>query len=112
VIKTTGAEIKAFWNDQTYWGECAVEEEVVTVNGKEIAEGEFDTRDLLDNDRVTIDGGFVWDQRDEFEFDCDLSTFFRRWRKQQTTAFLAVEVPKEKADAVRAAIVAAGGKVK
>ena len=42
----------------------------------------------------------------------DLVAEFRRWRKQQTTEYLSVEVPKDKADAVRSAITAAGGRVK
>lgn len=37
---------------------------------------------------------------------------FAAWRKQQTTACLAVECPKEKEQAVRDAIRKAGGKVR
>jgi hypothetical protein len=38
-------------------------------------------------------------------------TLFRKWRKAQTTVFMPVEAPKAKADAVRAAIKKAGGRV-
>jgi hypothetical protein len=37
---------------------------------------------------------------------------FKKWRKAHSTAFIAVECPKDKLDAVIAAIVAAGGKTK
>jgi hypothetical protein len=112
VIKTAGAEWRAFWNDQTYWGECAVEEEVITVNGEEIAEGEFDIDKVGDADLITVDGGYVFDQRLGVDKDWALQMFFSKWRKAQTTVYLAVEVHKDKADAVRKAIEAAGGKVK
>ena len=36
---------------------------------------------------------------------------FKRWRKKQSTVYLSVSVPKDKVDAVRAAIKAAGGTV-
>lgn len=112
MIKTTGAEWKAFNNDNVYWGEFYMEDEAVTVNGDPVDEYTFDADSLADADKVQIDGGWVADQADGSDKEYSLDTFFRRWRKQQSTEFLSVEVPKDKADAVRAAIVAAGGKVK
>lgn len=112
MIKTTGAEWKAFMSDEVYWGECAVDDEVTTVNGSPVDEYEFDLMSVADADKLTVDGGWVFDQAKGSAKEWALATFFRTWRKQQTTEFLSVEVPKEKADAVRAAIVAAGGKVK
>lgn len=112
MIKTTGAEWKAFNADNVYWAEFCVEEEVVAVNGFEVDPYSFEADTLADADKVTVDGGLVSDQADGSDKEYSLDTFFRRWRKQQTTEFLSVEVPKEKAQAVKAAIVAAGGKVK
>jgi len=52
---------------------------------------------------------------DEFWPDGDegpsLETYFRRWRKKQTTTFLTVECDHTKLEAVKAAIKAAGGKI-
>lgn len=112
MIKTTGAEWKAFHNDNAYWGEFCVEDEAITVNGDSVDEYSFDVGTLKDADKVTVDGGWVSDQARDSNKEYALEKFFRAWRKQQTTEFLSVEVSKEKADAVRAAIVAAGGKVK
>lgn len=112
MIKTTGAEWKAFHADNAYWGEFYVEDEVVAVNGGQVDRCEFDVGSLSDSDRVTVDGGWVADQAAGSDKEYSLDTFFRRWRKQQTTDYLSVEVPKDKAEVVRAAIVAAGGKVK
>lgn len=112
MIKTTGAEWKAFHADKAYWGEFCVEDEVVTVNGAQVDEYSFDPDTLADADKVTVDGGWVADQATGSDKEYSLDTFFRRWRKQQTTEYLSVEVSKDKAEAVRAAIKAAGGKVK
>jgi hypothetical protein len=112
MIKTTGAEWKAFHADNAYWAEFCVEDEVVTVNGATVDEYSFDTDSLAPGDKVTVDGGWVADQATGSDKQYSLETFFRRWRKQQTTAYLSVEVSKEKVDAVRAAIIASGGKVK
>ena len=38
-------------------------------------------------------------------------TLFKKWKKAQTTVFIAVEAPVDKADAVKAAIKKAGGRV-
>lgn len=112
MIKTTGAEWKAFNADNAYWGEFYVEDEAITVNGDPVDEYSFDVTTLADTDKVEIDGGWVADQANGSDKEYSLDTFFRRWRKQQTTEFLSVEVSKDRADAVRAAIIAAGGKVK
>lgn len=111
MIKTNGAEWKAFIADNTYWAEFCVEDDVISVNGAHVDEYSFDLNTLADADKVTVDGGWVTDQAANSNKEYSLDTFFRRWRKQQTTEFLSVEVPKEKAQAVKAAIVAAGGKV-
>lgn len=112
MIKTTGAEWKAFNLADAYWGEFYLDDEAITVNGKEIDPYDYEPSKLNDADEVKIDGGYVVDQAKGSDREYSLDTFFKRWRKQQTTEYLSVEVPKDKADAVRAAIVAAGGKVK
>jgi len=112
MIKTTGAEWKAFNSDDKYWADFYLDDEVITVNDSDVDPYDYDPSKLADTDKVAIDGGWVTDQTPGSSKEYSLATFFKTWRKQQTTEFLSVEVPKEKADAVRAAIVAAGGKVK
>lgn len=112
MIKTTGAEWKAFNADDAYWGKFYMEDEAVTVNGESVDENSFYAATLADADKVEVDGGWVVDQTPGSDKEYSLATFFKKWRKQKTTEFMAVEVPKEKSAAVRAAIVAAGGKVK
>jgi hypothetical protein len=43
------------------------------------------------------------------EVDCTFEAYLKKWRKQQNTVYLSVSVPKDKAEAVKAAIKAAGG---
>lgn len=112
MIKTTGAEWKAFNADSTYWAEFYHEDEEITVNGDRVDPYSFDAETLTGPEKVIVDGGWVADQAKDSDKEYSLETFFKRWRKQQTTEYLSVEVPKEKAQAVKAAIVAAGGKVK
>ena len=110
MIKTTGAEFKRFYTDDQFWPDGQyVEEEAVTANGELLDCFEDYTETIQDSDIVTVEDGVIFDK------ECnDIGTFeglFRKWRKLQNTVFLAVEAPKDKADAIRAAIKAAGGKV-
>ena len=108
--KTTGAEFKAFYSDKAFWPDGTWhEDEEVTIDDELPPDG-FDLSNVADNARMVLSNGYVTNEQDE-----DLGSFdgyFRKWRKKQTTAYLAVEVPHEKAEAVKAAIIAAGGKVK
>src|SRR5690242_13313142 len=111
--KTTGAEFKSFYNDDAIWprdGNTWHEDEYVTVDGSDWDYGREYT-EMPDAAKVTIGGGIVFSP----QFDGNEPSFeayFKSWRKAQTTEFMSVECSKDKADAVRAAIVAAGGKVK
>jgi hypothetical protein len=109
-VKATGAEIKAFMGDDNFWsqkGESWAEEVEFEVNGS--VSYDLSLHTLNDNDQIKlVDGYVVMEQEEE---PVSLATFFRRWRKTQTTAYLSVEVPKDKADIIKAAIKAAGGKV-
>lgn len=110
-IKTTGAEWKHFYKDPTFWPEGVWhEDEVITVNGEQVDEYDFSHEDVGDEDRMTIDGGYVAGLMGKAE-PPSLEAYFKRWRKLQRTAFGAVDCPKDKVEAVKASIIAAGGKV-
>lgn len=110
--KTTGAEIQAFYDDKDFWpdenakGSVWHEELALKVNGTESDDHEIPS--LNANDQVTIIAGWV-SAEGPYEADCLFETYFKRWRKIQNTAHLAVSVPKDKLEAVKAAIKAAGG---
>lgn len=108
--KTTGEEFKRFYNTKELWeDERYHEDETVTVNGNEVDEFDFDYSNIPDDAVVTIDGGIVMGggfDGDEPSFE----TYFKRWRKKQSTATFIVTCHVSKADEIKAAIKAAGGK--
>lgn len=117
--KTNGAELKAFYNDDAYWlkspeskgDDIWHEDLVLVVNGVEQVDDFSITEDLKDEDQVTIVDGVVLSNLADFK-DRSFESFFKAWRKQQSTVFLSVTVPKEQLEAVRAAILAAGGSIR
>jgi hypothetical protein len=107
-IKTTGAEWNAFMGDDEYWsGGCWYDDAEIEVDGQDWQETDKD--EVPATAKVVVDGGCVY--LDEHgERSTSFASFFRKWRKAQTTAFLSVSCPKEREAEVRAAIEAAGGK--
>lgn len=112
MIKTNGAEFKRFYTDDAFWpdsdGSTWHEDELVTVDGKCY---EQDYSNVPDSAVVTIADGIVFSHKWDSESAPSFETYFKRWRKLQTTETFTVEAPKDKLDAIKAAIKAAGGKV-
>ena len=111
MVKTTGAEWNKFYSDPEYWGSGQWHDDcVIRINGIETEDDYADT--LPDTAKVEIDDGYVY-LSDGFDNPGPaLETYFRRWKKNQTAIFLSVECPREKYEAVVAAIKAAGGRCK
>jgi len=104
-VKTTGAEFKRFYADSEFWPEGAWhEEEEILADGEET--------DILDdipgNAVVSITGGIVFGIEGK---EPSLESWFRAWRKKQTTTSFVVECEIVDKDEVIAAIIAAGGNV-
>lgn len=79
------------------------------LNGQPVDEFQFNLGDVKDVDKLAISGGWVSD--DDGNDYGSFENYFRQWRKKQTVVILLVEAPKEKAEAVKSAVRAAGGKV-
>ena len=110
MVKVTGAEWNRFYADAQAWPEGAWhEDEELTVDGEEPPE-DFDLAAVPDASMIAVSGGVVY--LDGVEELPSLEAHFKRWRKRQTTTVLVVEVPNKAVDSVRAAISAAGGKVR
>lgn len=113
-VKTTGAEFKRFYTDPAFWPPEAAshkdnvwhEDELISVDGEQREEG-FDFDTIPDSAQVTVEGGVVFGLKDEPSFE----TYFKRWRKLQSTSVLVVECDVTKLDAVKSAVRAAGGRV-
>ncbi|MFZ3139132.1 hypothetical protein [Polaromonas sp.] len=63
---------------------------------------------MKDQDRLVIKNGYVVFPDGK---DADLCAYFLQWRNRQAHAFGLFHAPKDQLEAVKAAIVAAGGVV-
>ena len=96
MIKTTGAEFKAFYADKIAWPEDSWHEgETITVDGEVDDDCEFDIGTVPDGAKITIEGGIVF-KDDKATDGPTMESHFRAWRKRQNTATLSVTVDKAK----------------
>jgi hypothetical protein len=108
-VRTNGAEWKRFYADPTFWPDGAYhEDEEITING-EAADWGVDLTAVADDAVMTVSHGVVFLGEDDS--GPSLETHFKRWRRAQTTVCIACEVHRDKVDAVKSAIRAAGGRV-
>lgn len=108
--KTSGKELKAFYADASFWKEGVWhEDEEILVNGQAVEDLEI--ANLNDTDEISIAGGYIfgpdWTHTEGPSFE----SFFRRWKKQQTTVTFVVQCDLNRADAIKAAIRVAGGHI-
>jgi len=107
--KTTGAEWKRYYKDQTAWPEGWYhEDEEITINGR--VDEEADLSAVSDDAVIVVSGGIIY-EGDSSKEGSSLEGHFKKWKKAQTMAVLMVEVSKDKTDAVKQAIKGSGGKV-
>lgn len=111
-VKTTGAEFKKFYGDNSLWPKGTYHDDAILfVDGVEQEDG-IDTETLSDEATVYIEGGYLVGPQWENNEGPSLEIYFKRWRKAQSTTLLSVECDKSVLEAVKAAIRNAGGKVK
>lgn len=109
-VKTNGAEFKQFYADPVYWTDDVWhEDEVLLVDGQD--PGDIPLKSIPDDAAVSIEGGIVWGDRWK-DNEPSFETYFKRWRRAQRTATLVVECDRAQLEAVKAAVKAAGGRVR
>lgn len=109
-VKTTGAEFKRYYSDNSVWPEGWYHEgDEITVNGKYDEDADLSTVD--DHDVIVIRGGVIMGHDNFGIKHASMESHFKKWRKAQMTELLIVEVPKDKTELVIAAIIQAGAKV-
>ncbi len=113
-IKATGKEFNDFYNDPAFWrkhGENVEgtwhEDEELFINGELV--WDYDYTQIQETDSVEIRGGCVFNPVGVKEVSFE--GYFKRWRRLQTTELFVVTTPKDKSDAIKAAVRAAGGVV-
>lgn len=111
-IKTTGAEFKRFYFDKEFWpGVRSVwhDDEYITIDGEKI-DGDYNLTLVSDKACMTIEGGIVIDNLFH-DKEQSFESYFKKWRKKQSTAIIIVEMHKDKLEEVTIAIKQAGGKI-
>lgn len=110
-VKMTGSEFKAFYNDPAFWPEDVWHEDAeLSVDGVDQPDG-IDDEKLSDTSVVKISEGVVFGPKWDGSDNPSLESYFKSWRKKQSSTFFTVECDKAVFEAVKAAIIAAGGKV-
>lgn len=109
-VTTTGAVWNLFYADKTAWPEGSYHDDtLLAINGKEDPDGELEKLPL--DARVEIRCGYVMFPDGS---DADLGEHFIKWKAEQEVQSVAIgsfRVDKDKLEAVRQAIVAAGGEL-
>lgn len=107
-IKTIGSVWNKFYADKTAWPEGAYHDDtLLAINGKK--EPDCDYENLPQDAIVEIVSGYVMFEDGS---DGDLAEHFKKWLDKQTgqgTVYGAFSASTDKLEAIRAAIVAAGG---
>lgn len=112
-MKASGLEFKQFYNDDKYWSKGVWhEEEIVTINGKEVND-DFTFDDVKDEDEISIKEGMVYlNETIDIDNGISFDSYFRKWKKEQNTVILLVNVQLQDLEKVKEAIKNAGGKIK
>lgn len=109
-VTTTGAVWNSFYSDKAAWPEGVYHDDtLLAINGKEDPDGVLETLPL--DAFVEIRCGYVIFPDGS---DADLGEHFTKWQIEQSGLGVTLgsfRVPKDKFDAVRQAIVAAGGEL-
>lgn len=104
-IKTNGKTFKQYYDDKEFWpDETYHDDTVIIVDGEE--GGDTDYAKIADTATVEIVDGVIF-MRGKQDDDIDFCKHFRRWMKKQTQISIVFDIPKDKEDAVRAAVKAA-----
>lgn len=113
-VKATGAQFKAFYADDDIWKDDAYHEDTsIVVDGRDLTETDWSPTDdeIPDSALVRISGGVFYSSGDDM-IGTGLEAVFRKWLKAQANAVIVCEIVKDRADELKAAIVAAGGKIR
>ena len=104
-VKTSGAELKAFFDDDSFWpSDTYYDGSMFVVDG---AKYEDDLCKIDDFANVVIDGVVVIERKDR---RINLARFFNKWKERQTTETVVVEVQKSRVTELLDAVRLAGAK--
>jgi len=116
--KTTVAEFRDFYNDDTVWANEAWHEDLsIIIDGNE-ADDDIDWTSIPANFTpempMTISGGTLIRPKSKGSMEADefnLETIFKRWKKAKAVTTLVATIPNDKVEAFKAYVAELGGKV-
>lgn len=111
-VHTNGAELKAFFADKTFWpddvgGGKNTWHDELTLIINDVEDLNPEIAKLQDADRIKITYGDVFIANKSLSVSVE--NYFKRWKKTTTHTSLLVSVPNEHLEAVKAAVLGAGG---
>lgn len=108
-IKLLGAEWKKFYLSEEMWPNGWYHEDAeIEVNGI-LSDNTVDLGTVEDTAIITVGGGDVYDA--ECNLVESLASKLKKWRKGNNTTYMAVSIDTSKAEELKAAITALGGKI-
>ena len=108
-IKINGAQLKLFLEDSSYWGSKIWDGVSISINNGEQVD-ELVPENVDDTDIVEFQSGYVYDE------SCDgrpieLSSFIRKWLKNQNCVRLVIQVDASRVNEIKAAVKDLGGHI-
>ena len=113
MVKVSGAEWKAFMNDEAYWGkDTYFDDAEFTLNGEVKPDDlDFDTTQIANTDILEVVNGGIYSESKPEHNNKSLESMFRRWRKLQTHTSFVVTCKKDHVEAIKRSVKLLGGKV-
>jgi hypothetical protein len=111
-MKLTKKEWLDFNNDESdndAWIGRYMDDVAISVDGTEIEEESKEFQDLPLSTKITVSGDII--NLNTGEYIQSLDAQLRAWRKAQKYITLVVDISKDKAEELKAVIVAAGAKI-
>jgi hypothetical protein len=112
-VKTTGVEWKKFYTDKKVWGDgSSHEDEQITIDGEEWDGAGISLTEVSDDSLIVLTGGFYFKDLDSYSRGGEsFEKVFRAWKKTQGNTIVVCSCPNDKVEAVKKAILDAGGKI-
>ena len=96
-MKMMGSEFKA-WYEGDFWGTGYWDNYSISINGETV--DDFNGDSIKDTDKIEIWGGVVYSSQDDRD-GVSFTSHYNRWKKKQTTTFLAIQVNKDDLEELR-----------
>jgi hypothetical protein len=109
--KTNGATFKSFMQDNKYWFQRYWDDDEVTVDGVVVDEFDEMYENVSDSSVVVIKAGYVYSDEDESFKGMELTSFFNRWLKMQSTISVTVTIDRSREAEFKALMKANGFKI-